>query len=153
MQLGVVLEMYEDEVIRRVGDPRTGIQRRIKFPPSIAEVVEACEAEAASIATKKRYAAMPTPKPRALIEGPRIPQNRGNVLVGPFTPQYAAMVERARTGDPLDSRYDEKGRGIWVPITWFHENETHAKQGFRPFTVDDLKAIYARNDAAPEAAE
>ena len=43
LQLGMVLEGYSDEVIRQLADPRTGIQRRRKKPPSIADIVEACD--------------------------------------------------------------------------------------------------------------
>jgi hypothetical protein len=42
-QLGVVLEAYPEWIVRYVTDPTTGIQRRQTFPPSIAEVVSACE--------------------------------------------------------------------------------------------------------------
>jgi hypothetical protein len=42
-QLGVVLEKYPEWVVRYVTSPDTGIQRTSKFPPSIAEVVSACE--------------------------------------------------------------------------------------------------------------
>jgi hypothetical protein len=40
VQLGMVLERYDDAVIRAVTSPLTGIQRSCKFPPSIAEFVE-----------------------------------------------------------------------------------------------------------------
>lgn len=43
-QLGVVLERYPEWVVRRITDPRTGIQTKSRFPPAIAEVVSACEA-------------------------------------------------------------------------------------------------------------
>ena len=43
-QLAVVLSDYPDEVIMEVTSPRTGVQRTHKWPPSIAETVEACEA-------------------------------------------------------------------------------------------------------------
>lgn len=36
----MVLERYDDAVIRAVTSPNTGIQRTCKFPPSIAEFVE-----------------------------------------------------------------------------------------------------------------
>lgn len=42
-QLGAVLEKYPEWVVRYVTEPTTGIQRRQTFPPSIAEVVKACE--------------------------------------------------------------------------------------------------------------
>jgi len=44
LQLGMVLERYPDEVIGRLSHPWTGIQRRCKRPPSIADIVEGCEA-------------------------------------------------------------------------------------------------------------
>ena len=40
--LVVVLKEYSNEVIAAVTDPRTGIQRTCKFPPSIADFVEFC---------------------------------------------------------------------------------------------------------------
>lgn len=43
VQLGTVLETYPDWIVNYVTDPRTGIQRTSIFPPSIAEVVKACE--------------------------------------------------------------------------------------------------------------
>lgn len=43
LQLGMVLERYDDVVIREATSPITGIQRTCKFPPSIAEVVEFCD--------------------------------------------------------------------------------------------------------------
>lgn len=42
-QLGVVLSEYSDDVVQFVTDPRTGVQRRIKWAPSIPEIVEACD--------------------------------------------------------------------------------------------------------------
>lgn len=45
-QLGVILAQYDPEVVEYVTDPRTGLQRRLKFRLTIADVVEALEAEA-----------------------------------------------------------------------------------------------------------
>lgn len=42
-QLGTVLEQYPEWVVRHVTGPTTGIQRTSTFPPSIAEVVVACD--------------------------------------------------------------------------------------------------------------
>lgn len=52
-QLGVVLSGYDADVVEYVTDPRTGIQRTNKWPPSIQEVVEACDKR---IAAKVREA-------------------------------------------------------------------------------------------------
>jgi hypothetical protein len=43
LQLGMVLERYDDKTIETVTSPLTGIQRECKFPPSIAEFVEFCD--------------------------------------------------------------------------------------------------------------
>jgi hypothetical protein len=40
VQLGMVLERYDDDVIHAVTSPMTGIQRTCTFPPSIAEFVQ-----------------------------------------------------------------------------------------------------------------
>ena len=48
--LGAVLEQYEDKVIVYVTDPRSGVQRGCKWPPTIAEIVSACDAHAAHLA-------------------------------------------------------------------------------------------------------
>jgi hypothetical protein len=41
--LNHVLAQYPDDVIMHISDPRTGIQRACKWPPTIAEIVTACE--------------------------------------------------------------------------------------------------------------
>lgn len=43
LQLGIVLERYPDDVIGELSHPLSGIQRRLKKPPSIADIVEGCE--------------------------------------------------------------------------------------------------------------
>jgi hypothetical protein len=49
LALAAVLADYPREVIAYVTDPRTGIARRLKWLPSIAEVIEACEAQMAPL--------------------------------------------------------------------------------------------------------
>jgi hypothetical protein len=61
VQLGMILERYPPEVVEYVTDPMTGIQRRQTFPPSIAEVVSACEAEVIHREKISRYRSMPPP--------------------------------------------------------------------------------------------
>lgn len=125
LQLGLVLERYADTVIQTVTDPRTGIQRRSKFPPSIAEVVEACEAEATAIETRKRYAAIPPPVRKArLLPAPPVQGSRATLFVGAGHPGHEQMEERAvRPGtDARDWKRDEAGRpGIWVSFGWYDE--------------------------------
>lgn len=124
LQLGVVLEEYADEVIIAVTHPRTGLQRRSKFPPSIAEVVEACNAEAVAAATRAKYAAM-TPVPR--LPGPKIECNYHEMTMAHGRP--IGMFERGTGYEQYAGRRTE-GR----------------KQEFKRLTADDLRAIYAQDD-------
>lgn len=56
ISLGAVLEQYPNEVIVYVTDPKTGVQRNCKWPPTIAEIVSACEQHAGYLARKERFA-------------------------------------------------------------------------------------------------
>jgi hypothetical protein len=53
--LGMVLEQYPDEVICYVTDPRTGVQRKSKWPPTISEVVEDLDAHVSFLKRKERF--------------------------------------------------------------------------------------------------
>ncbi len=59
VQLGVILEAYPPTVIDYISHPRTGIQRRCKFPPSLAEITEACDDRASYETSIARLAATP----------------------------------------------------------------------------------------------
>jgi hypothetical protein len=147
VQLGMVLERYPDAVIRDVTSPLTGIQRRSKWPPSIAEVVEACDAEVARIERMKRLGPPITPKPVEFVK-----RNRANVWVPDYAPQYAEMMKRSETADPFDFRFEERP-GIWVPFSWMDPDNKRSKTPKRVmFTKEDLERIYKRQDAAGEAA-
>jgi hypothetical protein len=39
----MVLDQYPTDVIIYITDPRTGVQRACKWPPTIAEIIEACD--------------------------------------------------------------------------------------------------------------
>jgi hypothetical protein len=121
-QLGVVLEKYDPAVIVAVTDPRTGLQRKSDFPPSIAKVVAACEEEMARRETLARYRAMPK-----FVPGYGTPVREGqgafaNVFVNADAPAYEAMKEwsQSKDVDPREWKWDENGRaGIWVTLTAF----------------------------------
>ena len=51
----VVLAEYDEEVIRRVTDPREGVARTLKWMPTIAEVSEACDAAKRAIAAENYF--------------------------------------------------------------------------------------------------
>lgn len=53
--MGMVLSQYPEDVVIYVTRPETGIQRRIKFPPTIPEIVEACDQRVAELARHQRF--------------------------------------------------------------------------------------------------
>lgn len=70
--LVAILEEYPPEIVEYVTDPKTGLQRRLKFPPTSAEVVEACAAEIAwrtKVAQNSSLSPVPRlPRPRFRVE-------------------------------------------------------------------------------------
>lgn len=142
VQLGMVLERYTDEVIREITSPLTGIQRKSKFPPSIAEIVEFCDDDVARRERIKRYNSMNT----ARYE-PRAPKHSGNLLVLPGAPGYDLMVEMARRGDnPNLFRFDE--HGVWVPLGLYEENKHVQVDTFKAYTEAQLLSLYGRDPKA-----
>jgi hypothetical protein len=69
VNIGLVLEQYPIDTIQFVTDPRTGVQRRCTFPPSVKEVVDACDQHRQSIARTEQFKNFGKRTP--MIEGPR----------------------------------------------------------------------------------
>jgi hypothetical protein len=134
LQLGMVLERYADAVIERVSDPRNpdSLQRRCKFPPSIAEIGELADGEASRQAHAAHYRTLPAFEKRE----PRVVPEPANVLVPVTSPHYFDLLERARN-EP-GSRFDSTG--LWVPFAWVERSPGSA---FRRFTKADLERIYS----------
>lgn len=69
MQLIKILAGYRREIIDYVTSPDTGLQRRLKFRPSLAEVVEACDEHARHLdlvrAPRPKLLSQPFPRPRS----------------------------------------------------------------------------------------
>lgn len=130
MQLGAVLSAYPESVILHATGPMTGLQRRCKFPPSIAEVVTECDSELARLERIARYQAM-GPVQKQL---PPPPGDRCN---------FDEMV--AKHGRPLGP-YE---RGTVFENYAGRQVVMGRKAGdFKKFTVEDLQRLYARNDEA-----
>jgi hypothetical protein len=55
VNIGLVLEQYPLDTIRFVTDPRTGVQRRCNWPPSVKEVVDAGDQHMRDKATAHRF--------------------------------------------------------------------------------------------------
>lgn len=115
--LGAVLEQYPDEVIAYVCDPRTGIQRRSKFPPTISEMVEACDEHRAFLEKlRKQRPAFKERQPEPLLRDR--PQG---YLATIFVPEghnhYEQLTEWAKDAKPMWWKYgtaSDGRRGIWV---------------------------------------
>lgn len=149
LQLGMVLEAYDDAVIEYVTSPRTGIQRRSKWPPSIAEVVDACDAEIARQATLARYAAMPKPRSHVALPPDRRDGRRASVFVHADDLMYARMVTMSETADKADWKLDEAGRaGIWVPLGWLHQTAPKVAKTWKAPTDAELMNRYGAATAA-----
>ena len=69
LSLGMVLEQYPDDVVIYITDPRTGVQRKAKWPPTISEVVEACDNRIAELRRHERFANWGSEN--LAIEGPK----------------------------------------------------------------------------------
>lgn len=125
--LGAVLEQFPDEIILYVTDPRTGIQRRSKWPPTISEVIEACELHqdhlARARAPKPAFAKrLDSPISRDLPAG-----SLAQVFVPEGHPRYAKLLEWTESAQAVWWKFGKssEGRaGLWVSHTaWSGENK------------------------------
>jgi hypothetical protein len=117
VSLGAVLEQYANEVITYVCDPRTGIQRRSKWPPTISEMVEACDDHREFLAKQRTpRPAFQERKPEPLLR--QRPQGYlAQVFVPEGHPRYDALCDRAKNSDPIWWKYGKASdgrQGIWV---------------------------------------
>lgn len=65
------MEQYPNEVVIYVTDPRTGVQRGQKFPPTISEIVEACDGRVAELHRNERFRNWGKPDGPTALEAPR----------------------------------------------------------------------------------
>lgn len=117
ISLGTVLEQFPDEVITYVCMPDTGIQRRLKWPPAISEVVDACEGHREFLAKQRA----PRPAFQDRKPEPLLHQRPQGYMAQIFVPEghvrYASLCERAKDSDPIWWKYGKSSEGvagIWV---------------------------------------
>lgn len=116
--LGAVLEQYPDDVIRYVCDPRTGVQRRCKFPPTISEIVEACDDRVSELRRHDRFRNWGKPDDDTLaLEAPREERLSLDELKAKYGPNWGM------------TSLDEKPAG---PV-------------FKALNIEQLQDFYARN--------
>jgi len=73
IQVRMNLERYSQDVVAYVTDPVTGVQTKKDWPPSLSEIVKACEARASDLAMAERYRQMGTVTPRVARTPPLAP--------------------------------------------------------------------------------
>jgi hypothetical protein len=116
-QLGTILTDFPEEVVNYVTSPKTGLQRRSKWPPTISEVLTACE-EHQEFLTKLRK---PKPAFAERLPAPLLKQRPQGYMAQVFVPEghsrYAKLCEWAKEADPIWWKYGKSSAGIagiWV---------------------------------------
>lgn len=122
VQLAAVLSEFPEEVVRYVTSPMTGIQRRSKWPPTISEVLQACQ-EQHDYLTKLREArkVVPLLSRRPTLGGPG---SLANVFLPDTWERYARVLEWTKEADPRLYRAGKSsdGRtGMWVALNAYQD--------------------------------
>lgn len=138
-QLTVVLGSYQDSVVTYASDPLTGIQRRSKFPPTIAEVSEFCDDRQAISERMRHYATLPQYVPDLR---PRPKYHVANLRVPITAPCYPAMKTLAEKNPDLVRRDDDGV--LMVPLSWM--DTAAARTGWKSFSLGDIGGSYQPHD-------
>jgi hypothetical protein len=155
----MILSRYPAAVVEAVTDPFSGIpsrktERGYSGLPDVADVKEACEAEAAHQVRMASYAKMPRIEFNRPAHVPAAPGSLATIYVGENVPQYQRMKAVIKTADPRKWRKDENQRGIWV--SWdLLDSPMPAGAGFKQFSEEQLREMYPPREAPTtnEAAE
>lgn len=131
-----MLEQYPSEVIVYISDPRTGVQRRCKWPPTISEIVEACDKRIAELNQAERFRNWGKNGP-PLIEGPQAEKPTLEELKAKYGPNWG-IGEVPKSSSELPRQAPG-----WNSIV--------AMYGSDPSLLQRL--VRAANDQHPEAAE
>ena len=122
--IAAVLSLYDDDLMREVTDPRTGIGTSEKFRafmPNAGELKDYCEGIMAHREKMKRMGPKARPVTRALPPPPQ-PGDRANIHVPQNHPRHAGLVEWSKTADERLWRVgpsSDSVPGIWVDLgTW-----------------------------------
>jgi hypothetical protein len=100
VNIGMVLEQYPIDTVRFVTDPRTGIQRRCNWPPTVKEVVDACDQHIQASARTARYRNWGK---RNAIEGPKPVKPTLEELKAKYGPNWGiGFQDRPGAGDWID---------------------------------------------------
>lgn len=93
-QVAVILEPYRDEIIDYVTSPHTGLQRKLKWPPTIAEIVAACDEHAAHLDRVREAKKL---SPQISWQRPKMPDMQNfEALIAKHGPAISQFDSRAR---------------------------------------------------------
>lgn len=119
VSLGLVLEQYPDDVVVFITDPRTGVQRHLKWPPTISEVVEACDNRIAELKRADRFRNWGKNDESLQIEGPVVAKPTIDELKAKYGPTWGIdptggdmpkrPVTPAPTAEELTAHYAKYG--------------------------------------------
>jgi len=125
--ISATLALYSKSVVDFVTDPRSGIPSEKEWLPNVAEVRTYCTRQA------QREIDLAKPKMQPLKRPSMLDKLPPNLFVPNDVPNYHLMVERAKTADPDDYRYENNRHmtagtyagqvksGLWVPWIWWDE--------------------------------
>lgn len=101
--LKAVLGQYPDDVIIHISDPRTGIQRAAKWPPTISEIVTACEVHMQHTAKLKRLAnwGKAQAQERLMLEPPRENRPTAEELKAKYGENYGLKPPQSSERKPV----------------------------------------------------
>lgn len=123
VQLGAVLSEFSDEIVVFVTSPKTGIQRRSKWPPTISEVLDACERHQDYLRKlSERRPLIRRIEPPSTLKRP--PGYLANVHVPEAHPRYAKLAEWTKTADEKFWKFapnSEGELGLWVALNFWQD--------------------------------
>lgn len=119
MQLGMILCDFPEEVVTYITSPRTGMQRRSKWPPTINEIIEAAEDHVRYLEKLRTHRPLRAPQ----ISSPRLrdrpPGEGANIFVPEGHSRYASLVKWAEGAESFWWKYGKSSdgrQGIWVSL-------------------------------------
>lgn len=114
-QLGVILCDFPEEVVTYVTSPKTGMQRRSKWPPAISEVLQACEDHQLHLERARKQ--RPVIAQRLPSPSPGQPGSLARIFVPEGHERYSRLVAWTEAADPMFWKFDKSSdgrQGIWV---------------------------------------
>jgi hypothetical protein len=131
-----VFEDYSDEIIKFATDPKTGVQRQCKWPPTINEVVEFCDAKVAYIAQMARFKNWGKSN-TLMLEGPQEPKPTLDELKAKYGKDWGLGRDEARikTMEPAPS---------WDRIVEHYQSDPSAIARLTGALIDAQRKIISR---------